>query len=155
MPAGPHEPRALPKNWAEPGEAHATVHATERKPGWEAADAGAGPVFVVDAAPFVFGTFVWGLGSFPRLVVRAASGRPRFHVRGAWNAVTRQRITVTTTTVVHTATRSALLRKSAAVGWIGPITLVLDPARDQPNAAVKAVAEQLVVSGISFQSFVT
>lgn len=112
----------------------------------EAAEAGQGHVFFVDAAHFVFGTFVCCLWSFTRLFVRAASGRQRFNVLGAWNAVTRQLITVTNTTVVNTETMSELLRKIAAVGLIGPITLVLDNARYQHNAAVKALAEQLGIT---------
>ncbi len=131
---------------AEHVEAQATFHDTELKPCLEAAEAGQGHVFFVDAAHFVFGTFVCGLWSFTRLFVRAASGRQRFNVLGAWNAVTRQRITVTNTTVVNTETMSELLRKIAAVGLIGPITLVLDNARYQHNAAVKALAEQLGIT---------
>ena len=131
---------------AEHVEAQATFHDTELKPCLEAAEAGQGHVFFVDAAHFVFGTFVCCLWSFTRLFVRAASGRQRFNVLGAWNAVTRQLITVTNTTVVNTETMSELLRKIAAVGLIGPITLVLDNARYQHNAAVKALAEQLGIT---------
>ena len=131
---------------AEHVEAQATFHDTELKPCLEAAEAGQGHVFFVDAAHFVFGTFVCCLWSFTRLFVRAASGRQRFNVLGAWNAVTRQLITVTTTTAVNTETMSELLRKIAAVGLIGPITLVLDNARYQHNAVVKALAEQLGIT---------
>lgn len=131
---------------AEHVEAQATFHDTELKPCLEAAEAGQGHVFFVDAAHFVFGTFVCCLWSFTRLFVRAASGRQRFNVLGAWNAVTRQLITVTNTTVVNTETMGELLRKIAAVGLIGPITLVLDNARYQHNAAVKALAEQLGIT---------
>ena len=94
-------------------------------------------MFFVDAAHFVFGTFLCYLWSFTRIFVRAASGRQRFNVLGAWNAVTRQLIAVTNTTVVNTETMSELLRKIAALGLTGAITLVLDNARYQHNAAVK------------------
>ena len=86
-------------------------------------------MFFVDAAHFVFGTFLCYLWSFTRIFVRAASGRQRFNVLGAWNAVTRQLIAVTNTTVVNTETISELLRKIAALGLTGAITLVLDNAR--------------------------
>jgi len=49
----------------------------------------------VDAAHFVFGTFLCCLWSFARIFVRAASGRQRFNILGAWNAVTRELIAVT------------------------------------------------------------
>jgi hypothetical protein len=58
-------------------------------------------VFFVDAAHFVFGTFLCCLWSFARIFVRAASGRQRFNFLGAWNAVTQELIAVTNTTVVR------------------------------------------------------
>ncbi len=97
-------------------------------------------MFFVAAAHFVFGTFLCGRWSFTRLFVRAVSGRPRFHVLGAWNAVTRTLVAVTNTTVVNTETICELLRKIAARGLTGPITLVLDNARYQRNAVVIGVA---------------
>ena len=63
--------------------------ADELRPRLDAAEAGQGHVFFVDAAHFVFGTFLCCLWLFGRLFVRAASGRQRFNVLGAWNAVTR------------------------------------------------------------------
>src|SRR5271157_3109130 len=89
----------------------------------------------------VFGTFLCCLWSFKRLFVRAASGRQRLNVLGAWNAMTHELIAVTNTTVVNTETMCELLRKIAALGLTGPITLVLDNARYQHNAAVKALAK--------------
>jgi transposase len=100
-------------------------------------------VFFVDAAHFVFGTFLCSLWSFVRLFVRAASGRQRFNVLGAWNAVTRQLVAVTNTTVVNTETMCELLQKIAALKLTGSCTLVLDNARYQRNAVVMALAEQL------------
>jgi transposase len=138
---------------AEHVEAQATFHDTELKPCLEAAEAGQGHVFFVDAAHFVFGTFVCCLWSFTRLFVRAASGRQRFNVLGAWNAVTRQLITVTNTTVVNTETMGELLRKIAAVGLIGPITLVLDNARYQRNAVVQVLATELKITLLFLPSY--
>src|SRR5208337_2989697 len=60
----------------------------------------------------------------------------------AWNAVTRELIAVTNTTVVNTETMCELLRKIADLGLTGPITLVLDNARYQRNAVVQALAAQ-------------
>ena len=119
---------------------------TKLNPCLDAAQAGHGHVFFVDAAHFVFGTFLCCLWSFARIYVRAASGRQRFNVLGAWNAVTRRLIAATNTTVVNTETMSELLRKIAGLGLTGPITLVLDNARYQHNAAVKALATQLGIT---------
>jgi transposase len=126
---------------------------TELKPRLDDAHVGQGHVFFVDAAHFVFGTFLCCLWSFTRIFVRAASGRQRFNVLGAWNAVTRQLIAVTNTTVVNTETMSELLRKIAALGLTGPITLVLDNARYQHNAAVKALATQLGITLLFLPSY--
>ena len=126
---------------------------TDLKPCLDAAVAGQGHVFFVDAAHFVFGTFLCCLWSFARIFVRAASGRQRFNVLGAWNAVTHELIAVTNTTVVNTETMCELLRKMAALGLTGPITLVLDNARYQRNAAVQALAEQLGITLLFLPSY--
>jgi transposase len=126
---------------------------TELKPKLDAAQAGEGHVFFVDAAHFVLGTFLCGLWSFTRIFVRAASGRQRFHVLGAWNAFTRELITVTNTTVVNSATMCELLRKIAAVGLGGPVTLVLDNARYQRNAGVRDLAAQLGIRLLFLPSY--
>jgi transposase len=123
------------------------------KPRLDAAVAGRGHVFFVDAAHFVFGTFLCCLWSMTRIFVRAASGRQRFNVLGAWNAVTRELIAVTNTTVVNTETMCELLGKIAALGLTGPITLVLDNARYQRNAAVQALAEQLGITLLFLPSY--
>jgi transposase len=138
---------------AEHVEDQAKFLDTELKPKLVAAQAGEGHVFFVDAAHFVFGTFLCCLWSFARIYVRAASGRQRFNVLGAWNAVTRELIAVTNTTVVNSQTMCELLRKIAALGLTGPITLVLDNARYQHNALVKALAAQLGISLLFLPSY--
>lgn len=131
----------------------AVFHDTELKPRLDAALAGKGHVFFVDAAHFVFGTFLGCLWSFVRIFVRAASGRQRFNVLGAWNAVTRELVAVTNTTVVNTETMCELLRKIASQALTGPITLVLDNARYQRNATVQALAGQLSITLLFLPSY--
>ncbi|MBM3748455.1 MAG: IS630 family transposase [Acidobacteria bacterium] len=128
-------------------------HDEKLKPALEAALAGQGHVFFVDAAHFVFGTFLCCLWSFTRLFVRAASGRQRLNVLGAWNAVTRELIAVTNTTVVNTKTMCELLRTIAAQGLAGPVTVVLDNARYQRNAVVQALAAQLKITLLYLPSY--
>jgi len=125
----------------------------ELKPKLDAAVAGKGHVFFVDAAHFVLGTYLCCLWSFTRVFVRAASGRQRFNVLGAWNAVTRQLIAVTNTTVVNTETMCDLLRKIAAQVLSGPITLVLDNARYQRNAVVQDLATELGITLLYLPSY--
>ena len=138
---------------AEHVAAQAEFLDTELRPKLDAAQAGRGHVFFVDAAHFVFGTFLCCLWSFTRIYVRAASGRQRFNVLGAWDAVTRQLIAVTNTTVVNTETMCELLRTIAERGLTGPIALVLDNARYQRNAAVQALATQLGITLLYLPSY--
>jgi transposase len=138
---------------AEHVEAQTAFLETELKPRLEAAQAGRGHVFFVDAAHFVFGTFLCCLWSFARIFVRAASGRQRFNVLGAWDAVARRLIAVTNTTVVNTETMCELLRTIAALGLTGPITLVLDNARYQRNAVVQVLATELKITLLFLPSY--
>src|SRR5262249_12917696 len=123
------------------------------QPRLDEAVAGGRHVFVVDAAHFVFGTFLGCPWSLTRIFVKAASGRQRFNELGAWNAVTRELLTITDTTVVNTATMCALLRLVAARGLVGPVTLVLDNARYQRNALVMGLAQELGIELLFLPSY--
>ena len=138
---------------AEHAADQAAFYDDQLKPKLDQAQAGAGHVFFADAAHFVYGTFLCCLWSFARIFVRAASGRQRFNVLGAWNAMTRELVAVTNTTVVNTETMCELLRKIAALGLSGPITLVLDNARYQRNAVVQSLAESLGIELLFLPSY--
>jgi transposase len=125
----------------------------ELRPALDAAQSGTGHVFFVDAAHFVYGTYLCCLWCITRIFVRAASGRQRFNVLGAWNAVTRQLLAVTNTTVVNTDTMCELLRKIAAENLIGPITIVLDNARYQRNKVVQSLAAELGIRLLYLPSY--
>ena len=114
---------------------------------------GTGHVFFADAAHFVYGTYLCCLWAIVRRFIRAASGRQRFNVLGAWKAVTRQLIAVTNTTVVNTDTMCELLRKIAAEGLIGPVTVVLDNARYQRNKVVQGLAAELSITLLYLPSY--
>ena len=107
----------------------------------------------VDAAHCVYGTYLCCLWSILRVFVRAASGRQRFNVLGAWDAVTRAFVSVTNTTVVNTDTMCELLRKIAAAGLAGPVTVVLDNARYQRNKVVQALAAELSITLLYLPSY--
>ena len=123
------------------------------QPVLDAAVAGTGHLFFVDAAHFVFGTYLCCLWSILRVCVRAASGRQRFNVLGAWNAVTRRLLAVTNTTVVNTDTMCQLLRAIAAEKLAGPVTVVLDNARYQRNKAVQALAAEVGIRLLFLPSY--
>lgn len=117
--------------------------AEQLEPALDQARRGEGHVFFVDAAHFVMGSFLCCVWSLVRLMIRAGSGRKRYNVLGAWNAVTRELVSITNATVVSSETLCALLHKIAVLGLVGPITLVLDNARYQHCAVVMALAQEL------------
>ena len=99
-------------------------------------------MWFVDAAHFVQGTFLCCVWSVVRRFVRGSSGRRRFDVLGAWDAVAGTLVTVTNDTRVSADTMVELLGRLARVGTC-PRTVVLDNARYQKCAAVTAEAERL------------
>jgi transposase len=107
------------------------------------ARSGHGHVFFVDAAHFVQGAFLCCLWCACRLFIRGASGRQRYSVLGAWNAVTNELVRVATAGTVSSETMCDLLRQIAALGLAGPVTLVLDNARYQRCALVTSLAQTL------------
>ena len=110
------------------------------------ARAGTRTVLFVDAAHFVPGSFLCCMWYLVRMFVRAASGRRRYNMRGAWDAVTRQLIRVCNDTMVE-----LLARIAAQV--TGPVTLVLDNARYQRCAAVRAEAARLSIDLLFLPSY--
>lgn len=107
------------------------------------ARAGKRAVFFVDAAHFVFGAFLGYLWCVARCWIKAPSGRQRFNVLGALNAVTHEVITVTNLTYINAESVCQLLHKVVALAGSKPSTLVLDNARYQRCALVPSVAAAL------------
>lgn len=113
------------------------------EPRLEEAKAGQRAVFFVDAAHFVLGAYLGFLWCFERLFIKSGSGRHRFNVLGALNAITHELITVTNETYINAQSVCELLHKLAALELTMPITLVLDNARYQKCALVMELAETL------------
>jgi hypothetical protein len=124
----------------------------ELQPVLAEARAGRRSVLFVDAAHFVRGAFLCCVWSLVRMMIRGASGRQRYNVLGAWNAVTRQLIQVSNVTRVSSDTMVELLAKIAAI-VSGPITLVLDNARYQHCAKVKEEAKRLGIDLMFLPSY--
>ena len=105
----------------------------------ESARSGAGHVFFVDAAHFVQGVFLHGLWCACRLFIRGASGRQRYSVLGAWNAVSNTLVSVTTAGTVSSDTMCELLHiphavmnEASGAGDVSP--LKPRPIAIQPNS---------------------
>jgi transposase len=114
---------------------------------------GKGHVFFVDAAHFVMGSFLCCVWSVVRLWIRAASGRKRYSVLGAWHAVTNTLVSITTDATVNADRMCDLLRKVAALGLTGPIRLVLDNARYQHCELVMNLAKRLNIELMFLPSY--
>jgi transposase len=120
----------------------------------EEAKSGRINVFFVDASHFVHGAFLGFVWCFERVFVKAPSGRKRFNVLGALNAVTHQLITVTNDSYINALSVCELLRTIARqVTNCMPITLVLDNARYQKCGIVTEVAESLNIELLYLPSY--
>src|SRR3954469_17825949 len=113
------------------------------EPRLEQARRGCRQVYFVDAAHFVFAPFLGCVWCAARLFVRAASGRKRYNVLGALDAVTHRLIRVTNHGYINAESVCALLHAVVAAGVGLPITLVLDNARYQKCALVQGLAASL------------
>jgi transposase len=125
----------------------------ELEPALEQARAGRGAVFFVDAAHFVWAPFLGALWCLARLFVRSATGRKRYNVLGALDAVTHEVIRVCNEGYVTAETVCTLLRTLAGAGLGVPITMVLDNARYQRCELVRSLARQLGIRLLFLPSY--
>lgn len=123
-------------------EAQKKFHDKQLQPRLEEALSGKRTVYFMDSAHFVLGAFLAYLWSFTRLFVKTPSGRQRFNVLGALDAVTKKLVTVTNDTYITSIQVCELLRKLALDATI-PITIVLDNARYQRCNLVMQLAQEL------------
>jgi transposase len=117
----------------------------EIQPRLKEAQAGKRVVFFVDAAHFVLAPFLGFLWSVVRVFIQAPSGRQRFNVLGALNAMTHELHTVTNDAYITAESVCALLEKIANLDIGIPISIFLDNARYQRCAMVIEKAKSLNV----------
>ena len=111
-------------------------------------------VYFVDAAHFVLGSFIGYLWYIVRIFIPTSSGRSRYNVLGAINAVTHQLITVCNDTYINACSVCELLNKiRETVGDAIPITLVLDNARYQRCTLVAELAVKLKIELLFLPSY--
>jgi DDE superfamily endonuclease len=127
----------------------------ELLPRLEEAKWGKRTVLFVDAAHFVYGPFLGYLWCLVRLFVPGPSGRRRYNVLAALDAITHRVIRVSNHAYINAESVCALLREVAAglAGLKGPVTLVLDNARYQKCAVVKALAASLRIELLYLPSY--
>lgn len=117
------------------------------------AERGQRSVLFVDAAHFVWGPFLGFVWCLIRLLLPAPSGRKRYNILAALDAVTHRVIRVANHPYINAASVCQLLRQVAAAGLARPITLVLDNARYQHTQAVKALARSLRIELLYLPSY--
>ena len=119
----------------------------------EEAKMGKRAVFFVDAAHFVHRAYLGFIWCFSRIFIPSPSGRKRFNVLGAINAVTQEVITVTNETYINAISVCELLVQLSDLDLEIPITIVLDNARYQKCQFVKDVAGFLGIELLYLPSY--
>jgi transposase len=137
---------------ADPG-AQATFLRDKLRPRLRQAERGERTVLFVDAAHFVFGPFLGFLWCLVRLFVPGPSGRKRYNVLAALNAVTHEVVRVANHSYINAESVCTLLRQIAAAGLRRPLTVVLDNARYQRCAVVQALARALRIELLFLPSY--
>lgn len=102
-------------------------------------------MFFLDASHFVLAIFVGYLWSFSRILIKSPSGRQRYSVLGALNAITHELVTVTTDAYINAKSVIEILDKLVDKYGSQPITVVLDNARYQ---RCRAVMDYAVEKGV-------
>ena len=111
-------------------------------------------VYFVDAAHFVMGSFLGYIWCMMRLFIPGSSGRKRYNVLSAIDAITHQLISECNDTYINANSVCELLRKIRNVADATiPITLVLDNARYQRCNLVKILAEELKIELLFLPSY--
>jgi transposase len=140
-----------------PAKADADVQAeflkTRLQPRLDQAQRGQRTVLFVDAAHFVYGPFLGFWWCAVRLFVRAPSGRKRYNVLAALDAITHQVIRVTNHSYINAEAVCQLLHQIAAAGLPRPVTLVLDNARYQHCNLVQSLARSLKIELLFLPSY--
>lgn len=126
-------------------EAQEQFRADTLEPLVEQAQQGKIELFFMDAAHFVLLPFLGYLYSLATRFIKSWSGRKRFSVLGAINAVSKELVLVTEATYVDSMTVCALLKELAIRYYDRHIVIVLDNARYQRCRLVLQTAQRLQV----------
>jgi transposase len=101
----------------------------------------------------VLAPYLGMLWCFVRQFIRGPSGRQRFNVLAALNAITHELVMVTNDAYINAESVCELLRKVAALGLKIPVTLILDNARYQKCLVVAELAALLEIELLYLPSY--
>jgi len=128
--------------------------AKELEPRLAEAKEGKRTVYFVDAAHFVFGAFLGYIWSTIRVFVPTPSGRNRYNVLGAIDAITHNLIYVSNDAYINALTVCELLKKIRESHVdSNPITIVLDNARYQRCSYVTEFAKEQKIELLFLPSY--
>ena len=114
----------------------------ELQPRLEEAKAGKRQLFFVDASHFVLAAFLGYVWSLVRVFIKSPSGRQRYNVLGAYNAISHKLVTITNDAYINAATVIELMEKLLSLYGSQMLTLVMDNAKYQRCAAVMEFAHK-------------
>jgi transposase len=126
----------------------------ELEPRLAEAKEGKRTVYFVDAAHFILGSFLGYLWCIARIFIPSSSGRKRYNVLGAIDAMMHDLITVCNDTYINACSVCELLQKIRdALGGEKLVTLVMDNAKYQRCNVVKELAEKLSIELLFLPSY--
>ncbi len=127
----------------------------ELDPRLEEAKVGTRKVYFMDAAHFVFRVYLGFLWCFERLFIPSPSGRKRFNVLGALDAVTHEVLTITNLTYINSRSVCKLLDKIAEAnrGLDIAITVFLDNVSYQKSIFVQEYAAMYGIELVFLPSY--
>ena len=96
----------------------------------------------VDASHFVLSAFLGYLWSFVRVFIKSPSGRQRYNVLGAFNAISHELFTVTNDAYINANSIIVLMKQILENYSDSAITLVMDNARYQRCKVVMEFAKE-------------
>ena len=110
-------------------------------------------MYFVDAAHFVLGGFLGCLWCFCRLYLPTPSGRQRYNVLGAIDAITHELITECNDKYINAQSVCNLLSKIALLHINIPITVIMDNAKYQHCELVRSFAKELSIELLFLPSY--
>ena len=119
----------------------------------EQAKKGLKVVLFMDAAHFVHGAFLGCLWSINRIFIKTPSGRRRFNVLGAVNAISKQLHTVCNDTYINASCICDLLKQISVFYCNIPISIILDNAAYQKCDLVTKLAIDLKIELIYLPTY--
>jgi transposase len=126
----------------------------ELEPRLEEAKKGKRTVFFVDASHFVHGAFIGFLWCIKRIFIPTPSGRKRYNVLGAINAISHELVTVCNDLYINSISVCELLQKIYDRNTENiPVTLVMDNASYQRCKFVTEKAKELNIELLFLPSY--